>query len=516
MLCTLIVCITGLSVVATDAQAQGSLAEAYRAVRPALVFIQTDQGTGSGFIVSTTNVASFVVTDHHVVSGAHKISVYINGDYRNPLEGHVVKSDTRNDLAVLRIGRGELSTVTLGAAPPEGSAIGIAGYPPESLAFLKASDELTPQLGSGIVTAIRNGGSIIQHTAASEKGDSGGPVFTVSPLEVVGVTRGKLSGTSAYLATAATAVQTLLTSADVAFSGSPALLAGVRRNAAVTAPSSMIMRDAPGAHAICLLTSGQGNWKQSVPNGSTIPSTDSVIAAPVERASGDLQTLFGDVRFEQKNAGPFKTVADMLANMPNGSCAVGITFFYSYGTGSGGFSNEVSTAVSMGVVDYRGDLWFKQVKSNDRKRFFVYSGDDVAKDLSDLTDQLVAQFASALRARGDGAADNFLRYGFPIGRSVRYAFFGLTAKPDGSVHATDVLPIGTASRAGLQNDDVIVSVNGAPVAGMTPDALAALAGDQRVSDYDVLVQQGDGRDVHVRFSPEDLRWYVEHAPTGNR
>jgi hypothetical protein len=278
----------------------------------------------------------------------------------------------------------------------------------------------------------------------------------------------------------------------------------------------MIMRDAPGAHAICLLTSAQGNWKQAVPNGSTIPSADAVIAAPLQHANGDLQTLFGEVRLEPRNAGPFKTAGDVVANMPNGSCAVGITFYFSYATGSGGFSNEVSTSVSMGVVDYLGDLWFSEVKSNDRKRFFVYSGDDVAKDLSDLTDQLVAQFASTLRAHGDGAADNFVRYGFPIGRSVRFAFFGLTAKPDGSVHAKEVLPIGTASRAGLQNDDVIVSVNGAPVAGMTPDALAALAADQRVSDYDVLVQQGDGRDVHVRFSPEDLRWYVEHPLTANR
>ena len=170
-------------------------------VEPAMVYILTtvEQGrrSGSGFIVSSDG---YIATNHHVVQlhlqAKAKLTVWISGDKPDlRRSAKVVKVFPKLDLAIIKIEATKLKPVRLSGAgsnwPKKGGTIYAMGFPAAAARF---GSKLEPSITSGIVsrkifgswTPVGPKFSIIQHTAPSNPGNSGGPI--VNPCgEVTGI-----------------------------------------------------------------------------------------------------------------------------------------------------------------------------------------------------------------------------------------------------------------------------------------------------------------------------------------
>ena len=153
--------------------------------------------SGSGFIITSDG---YIVTNHHVISGASKISVTLhNGD---TYDATVIGSDSDYDVAVLKVDAKDLTPVTLGDSTNVnvGDTVLAVGNP---------LGELTFSLTSGMVSALNrevtfsNGlrMSLIQTDAAINSGNSGGALFNMYG-EVVGITNAKYGSSSSSSGTA--------------------------------------------------------------------------------------------------------------------------------------------------------------------------------------------------------------------------------------------------------------------------------------------------------------------------
>jgi S1-C subfamily serine protease/tetratricopeptide (TPR) repeat protein len=155
---------------------------------PSTVLVKVPSGFGSGVCVAL----GVVVTSNHVVDGTRDITLeeFLSdaGAARRGREvkAHVVLADADQDLAVLRVSEPapELKPMPVAAASPGAGervfAIGNPGLGGQSL-------DLT--ISEGIVSArdrIIEGNTYIQHTAATNRGNSGGPLINERG-ELVGI-----------------------------------------------------------------------------------------------------------------------------------------------------------------------------------------------------------------------------------------------------------------------------------------------------------------------------------------
>ncbi|WP_218079516.1 HhoA/HhoB/HtrA family serine endopeptidase [Anthocerotibacter panamensis] len=151
---------------------------------------QVEQGTGSGFILSTDGR---ILTNAHVVDGASSVTVTLR-DGRS-FTGKVLGKDTVTDVAVVKIQADRLPTVTLGDSDslrPGAWAIAI-GNP------LGLDNTVT----EGIISAVgRTSGQVgvpdkrvdfIQTDAAINPGNSGGPLLNQNG-EVIGINTAIIQG----------------------------------------------------------------------------------------------------------------------------------------------------------------------------------------------------------------------------------------------------------------------------------------------------------------------------------
>lgn len=137
--------------------------------------------SGSGFIITSDG---YIVTNHHVISGASKISVTLhNGD---TYDATVIGSDSDYDVAVLKVDAKDLTPVTLGDSTNVnvGDTVLAVGNP---------LGELTFSMSQGIVSccdrAINVDGTpfnMIQVDASINPGNSGGPLFDATGA-VIGI-----------------------------------------------------------------------------------------------------------------------------------------------------------------------------------------------------------------------------------------------------------------------------------------------------------------------------------------
>jgi serine protease Do len=142
---------------------------------------QRREGTGSGFIVDPKG---YIITNHHVVDGADKITVKLHGE-TTEYKAKLIGIDHEIDLAVIKIDAGRsLSYTPVGNseavqvgdwAVAIGSPFGLEASVTAGIVSAKGRNEIGQQFQS-----------FIQTDAAINPGNSGGPLLNIKG-EVIGV-----------------------------------------------------------------------------------------------------------------------------------------------------------------------------------------------------------------------------------------------------------------------------------------------------------------------------------------
>jgi len=157
--------------------ADDSQVELYEQVSPAVVAIKAGRATGSGFIVTSDGL---ILTNRHVIEEASSPVTVVMEDGRE-LEGDILGvAENQVDLAAIQI-RNKNNFPTLPLAPAGSARVGQSVY-----AIGSPFGEFHNSFTEGIVSGIRERGSIIQHDATINPGNSGGPLIN-SDGEVIGV-----------------------------------------------------------------------------------------------------------------------------------------------------------------------------------------------------------------------------------------------------------------------------------------------------------------------------------------
>ena len=156
----------------------------------------TETAAGSGIIISEDG---YILTNNHVISGADKITVYVNsgeeGEEEQTYEATLVGSSENNDIAVLKIDAKGLNAATFGDSDQlEVGELAVAIGNPMG----KVHGSVT----AGIISAVEQELTIddvtinaIQTDAAINPGNSGGALFD-SYGNVIGIVYAKSSSVS--------------------------------------------------------------------------------------------------------------------------------------------------------------------------------------------------------------------------------------------------------------------------------------------------------------------------------
>lgn len=280
-------------------------------VAPSVVSIKVTSvlgsGTGSGSIYKSESNVSYIITNNHVIENAVTSGTILvellNG---NTLSAQIVGRDSAYDLAVLRVNRGNLPTVTVGNS----SKISVG----EPVVAIGSPLGLASTVTSGIISALNRPvttGSIgaesfvnaIQTDAAINPGNSGGALLD-SFGRIIGVnsaiatlSAGAVSGNiglgfSIPINEAKRVVDELIATGK---STSPFL--GVEFDASFTGTGARILR----------LTPGEAAERAGIPAGSVITSIGGLRIADITAAVVRIRSY-----------APGATVS-IVVDQPNGS-----------------------------------------------------------------------------------------------------------------------------------------------------------------------------------------------------
>ena len=182
------------STAGASTRADDSIAGIAQAVLPVVVSIDVTSsqgaGTGSGFVILSTDKESFILTNNHVVKGAgDNADITVTFQDQSEASAQIVGTDASYDLAVLRVDRGNLPVAALGNS--DDVVVG------DATIAIGSPLGLTGTVTSGIVSALNRpvtAGdasdvsfiSAIQTDAAINPGNSGGPLVN-SRGEVIGI-----------------------------------------------------------------------------------------------------------------------------------------------------------------------------------------------------------------------------------------------------------------------------------------------------------------------------------------
>lgn len=141
-------------------------------------------GSGSGFVIAPNHV----LTNHHVIEHARTIEV---SNERRSTAGRVVYSDPLNDLALVETEAtfDQLAKFREGIELHLGEDVVLVGFPLQQL--LGQGPQVTAGNVSGL-SGFGNNAAILQYTAPTASGASGGPILDGSGL-VIGVVRAGLA-----------------------------------------------------------------------------------------------------------------------------------------------------------------------------------------------------------------------------------------------------------------------------------------------------------------------------------
>ena len=181
--------------------------DAVEAVKDSVVGIQVYSnsqlaGSGSGVIYEVNGKEAYIITNHHVISGANQIEVvFSNGE---SAEATLVGSDQYSDIALLKLTSDvEMKAIKVGDSslldPGEtvlavGSPLGIqySGTVTQGVISTNSRSVSVDLNGDGVEDWEM---SVIQTDAAINPGNSGGALVNLAG-ELVGITSMKLSDTS--------------------------------------------------------------------------------------------------------------------------------------------------------------------------------------------------------------------------------------------------------------------------------------------------------------------------------
>ena len=148
-------------------------------VKGSVVLILHDDGAGSGFVIHEDG---YILTNEHVIKGSNRTNVLIDGKSH---QAEVIAEDAYLDIALLKIDpSGKLQPLTFADEAYVGEEVIVIGYP----LSLKSQITATKGIVSGF--PLRDGVKVMQVDAATNPGNSGGPIVNLRG-EVVGVTKSK-------------------------------------------------------------------------------------------------------------------------------------------------------------------------------------------------------------------------------------------------------------------------------------------------------------------------------------
>ena len=152
---------------------------------PPLAFGQTKfNGSGTGFFISSNGL---LVTAAHVVRDQEKIMVLYAGKLT---KAEVIKTDTVNDLALVKVDRSPVAYLHLGRSEniPVGLEVYAIGFPQVNV------QGLSPKFTAGIINSnsgLKGSAKHFQFSAEIQRGNSGGPLLGTDGT-VVGIVLSKL------------------------------------------------------------------------------------------------------------------------------------------------------------------------------------------------------------------------------------------------------------------------------------------------------------------------------------
>ena len=163
-----------------------------------------DAGTGSGFIF---NSDGYIGTNNHVIDGSVRLTVLYSGT-SSEISARLIWKSAELDLAIIKIDNNSRPAIKLTTSiPAKGSDVFALGFPGEGDMLGVATD---PTVTKGTLGRLFRGSwrrtgtglDILQHSAATNPGNSGGPLLddcgrvigvnTQASLELVRLPNGQL------------------------------------------------------------------------------------------------------------------------------------------------------------------------------------------------------------------------------------------------------------------------------------------------------------------------------------
>lgn len=187
-----------------SAKGDVNLVELAKKIRPAVVLIETFDkdkkalGQGSGFFI---NNKVHLITNHHVIEGAHSAIVKTMGEKTYHIKGIIAK-DARADIVKLLVDATDSNVPILkltNVLPSVGEDVAVVGSPLG----------LESTVSKGIVSAVRKVptfGYIVQISAPISPGSSGSPVLNM---------KGQVIGVATFILTEGQALNFAVPSANI-------------------------------------------------------------------------------------------------------------------------------------------------------------------------------------------------------------------------------------------------------------------------------------------------------------
>ena len=159
--------------------------------------------SGSGFVISSNDTSSYILTNYHVIDGVTDITVFFSDG--KSYDATLVGGEEENDIAVLKIEQGGLRPVVLGDSDAinVGENVYAIGNPLGELTYT-LTDGIVSALDRLITTTSTNPSTgatetatlnVLQTNCDINPGNSGGPLFD-SYGNVVGIVTAKYTQSS--------------------------------------------------------------------------------------------------------------------------------------------------------------------------------------------------------------------------------------------------------------------------------------------------------------------------------